>query len=221
LFDGIEIAETDVLVPAPAADSARRTRSSGSTTRSSGARWSASSPNEDAIVRLIGAILLEQNDEWAIRRARYMTLETIAPLSDDPAIRLPGNRQLTRPAGERGVSPPAQGHDHGDMYGYSLWCLFCRSPQSLQIGRPPVTVQEQRIFSAEGLKVVPIFTKTQATLSGRSANEQRARPGSSFQSFLLAPFHWQRCRPRSSHHDRRGWSRVSMHASSRRNMADA
>ena len=46
-------------------------------------------PNEDAIVRLIGAILLEQNDEWAVQRARYMTLETIAPLSDDPIIRLP------------------------------------------------------------------------------------------------------------------------------------
>jgi transposase-like protein len=26
-------------------------------------------PNEDAIVRLIGAILLEQNDEWAVQRA--------------------------------------------------------------------------------------------------------------------------------------------------------
>jgi putative transposase len=32
-------------------------------------------PNEDAITRLIGAILLEQNDEWAVQRARYMTLE--------------------------------------------------------------------------------------------------------------------------------------------------
>src|SRR5690554_7405850 len=31
-------------------------------------------PNEDAIVRLVGAILLEQNDEWAVQRARYMTL---------------------------------------------------------------------------------------------------------------------------------------------------
>lgn len=41
-------------------------------------------PNEDAIVRFIGAILLEQNDEWAVQHARYMTLETIAPLSDDP-----------------------------------------------------------------------------------------------------------------------------------------
>jgi len=46
-------------------------------------------PNEDAIVRLIGAILLEQSDEWAVQRARYMTLETIAPLSDDPIVGLP------------------------------------------------------------------------------------------------------------------------------------
>jgi hypothetical protein len=40
-------------------------------------------------VRLVGAILLEQNDEWAAQRARYMTLETIAPLSGDPAVSLP------------------------------------------------------------------------------------------------------------------------------------
>ena len=46
-------------------------------------------PNEDAIIRLVGAILLEQNDEWAVRRARYMTLETMAPLSGDPIVSLP------------------------------------------------------------------------------------------------------------------------------------
>jgi transposase-like protein len=46
-------------------------------------------PNEEAITRLVGAILLEQNDEWAVQRARYMTLETIATLSDDPFVRLP------------------------------------------------------------------------------------------------------------------------------------
>jgi transposase-like protein len=46
-------------------------------------------PNEAAIIRLVGAILLEQNDEWAVQRARYVTLETIAPLSDDPLVKLP------------------------------------------------------------------------------------------------------------------------------------
>jgi putative transposase len=45
-------------------------------------------PNEDAITRLVGAILLEQNDEWAVQRARYMSLETIVPLSNDPIIML-------------------------------------------------------------------------------------------------------------------------------------
>jgi len=45
-------------------------------------------PHDEAIVRLVGAILLEQNDEWAVQRGRYMTLETIAPLSDDPIVRL-------------------------------------------------------------------------------------------------------------------------------------
>lgn len=45
-------------------------------------------PNEAAIVRLVGAILLEQNDEWSVQRARYMSLETIAPLSDDPIVSL-------------------------------------------------------------------------------------------------------------------------------------
>jgi putative transposase len=46
-------------------------------------------PNEAAITRLVGAILLEQNDEWAVQRARYITLETIAPISDDPLVSLP------------------------------------------------------------------------------------------------------------------------------------
>jgi len=46
-------------------------------------------PNEAAIRRLVGAILLEQNDEWAIQRGRYMTLETIAGLFNEPIIKLP------------------------------------------------------------------------------------------------------------------------------------
>ena len=46
-------------------------------------------PNDAAITLLVGALLLEQNDEWAVQRARYMTLETMAPLSDDALISLP------------------------------------------------------------------------------------------------------------------------------------
>jgi transposase-like protein len=46
-------------------------------------------PGEAAIVRLVGAILLEQNDDWAVQRSRCMSLESVAPLSDDPFPRLP------------------------------------------------------------------------------------------------------------------------------------
>jgi putative transposase len=46
-------------------------------------------PNDAAITRLVGAILLEQNDEWSVQRARYMTLETMTGLSDDPLVSLP------------------------------------------------------------------------------------------------------------------------------------
>jgi len=46
-------------------------------------------PIDEAIFRLVGATLLEQDDEWAVQRARYITLETTAALSDDPPPRCP------------------------------------------------------------------------------------------------------------------------------------
>jgi putative transposase len=46
-------------------------------------------PNEAAIVRLVGAILLEQNDEWSVQRSRYLSLETIATLGDNSLVSLP------------------------------------------------------------------------------------------------------------------------------------
>lgn len=45
-------------------------------------------PNEAAVIRLIGALLLEQNDEWATTR-RYMSLETLGAVSDTAPVGLP------------------------------------------------------------------------------------------------------------------------------------
>jgi putative transposase len=45
-------------------------------------------PNEASIRRLVGALLMEQNDEYAIQN-RYMSLESLAAMSENPPIRLP------------------------------------------------------------------------------------------------------------------------------------
>ena len=44
-------------------------------------------PNEAAIVRLVGALLLEQNDEWQLQR-RYLQLEGLQALGDNQPARL-------------------------------------------------------------------------------------------------------------------------------------
>lgn len=43
-------------------------------------------PNDQAIIRLVGALLLEQNDEWQLVR-RYMQLEGMSAVSDNQATR--------------------------------------------------------------------------------------------------------------------------------------
>jgi hypothetical protein len=39
-------------------------------------------------VHLVGAILLEQSDEWSTQRSRYMTLEAISTVSDTATVSL-------------------------------------------------------------------------------------------------------------------------------------
>ncbi len=46
-------------------------------------------PNEAAAGRLVGAILADQNDEWALQRAKYMTLDTQSANSDNEFLKLP------------------------------------------------------------------------------------------------------------------------------------
>jgi putative transposase len=43
-------------------------------------------PNESAIVRLVGALLLEQNAEWAVER-RCIALDTLDGRRDDPGCK--------------------------------------------------------------------------------------------------------------------------------------
>ena len=45
-------------------------------------------PSDAAIIRLVGALMLETNDEWAVAR-RYMSLETLARLAHTDTVRLP------------------------------------------------------------------------------------------------------------------------------------
>ena len=45
-------------------------------------------PNDEAVVRLVGALMLEQSDEWAVSR-RYFSLESLAKLADTEPTRLP------------------------------------------------------------------------------------------------------------------------------------
>ena len=80
-------------------------------------------PNEGAIVRLVGAMLLEQNDEWAASRARYMSLEKLAAISDDPQAR--PRRIAAAPEG-RPEPASSSGHDrHSYTTSRDAICSSC------------------------------------------------------------------------------------------------
>ena len=96
LAELMDASRDDVLVYTlpPRASTGPRSRPpprwSASTARSSaGPTSSASSRTTDrAAVRLVGALMLEQTDEWAVSR-RYLSLESLTAISHDPVPRLP------------------------------------------------------------------------------------------------------------------------------------
>lgn len=45
-------------------------------------------PYDAAIIRPVGALMIETNDDWAVAR-RYKSLETLVRVTDNPTIRLP------------------------------------------------------------------------------------------------------------------------------------
>ncbi len=56
-----------------------------------------------------GAILMEQNDEWTVQRARYMPLETMTALRDTPLARLTAGQPRRRARCQRIALTPRQG----------------------------------------------------------------------------------------------------------------
>lgn len=45
-------------------------------------------PLPRTFIRLVGALTLEHNDEWTVGR-RYMSLESLIALSDNPVLKMP------------------------------------------------------------------------------------------------------------------------------------
>ena len=72
-------------------------------------------PNEDSIVRLIGAVLLEANDEWQLQH-RYMQVEAMADLIP-PAIEEEKTLRLHRePPDHDGPEPHPKLHHVDGRY---------------------------------------------------------------------------------------------------------
>ncbi len=73
-------------------------------------------PNDPAIVRLVGALLLEQNDEWQLQR-RYMQLEGLGVVSDNQIQRSQRSLPAETPNPPRVVHTPLRGTRSGEQNG--------------------------------------------------------------------------------------------------------
>lgn len=76
------IALTELVEKGTDADLLKQKRGDQATHRSRGIV-----PNDPAITRLVGAMLLEQNDEWCLQQ-RYMQLEAFEAASDNSQTKL-------------------------------------------------------------------------------------------------------------------------------------
>jgi putative transposase len=78
-------------------------------------------PDEAAVVRLGGAILLERSDQRAAQRARHMALETVSAMRDAPPVSLPAAASRRGGPARRGA--PLLRHDEEHVPATPTACI--------------------------------------------------------------------------------------------------